>query len=186
MLGLQEINQGYQGLISARGSMVRLTWCGCLEIAIICDSFISKLGSILIWTPFCDIKALSIMCFVLDPLCKMIELFLWLILLQVSIEASNSVVVDQRKKQKSLVQQGSTATGEICHQGTSPCCVSLNQLHLRRTGSFLFCKKADEIFASKILGHHPHDLIDWLINKPFLFRQTFHVFSEKVKLFLHV
>jgi len=41
------------------------------------------------------------------------------------ISASNSVVVDQSKNQISLVQQGSTATGETCHQGTSPCYVSL-------------------------------------------------------------
>jgi len=36
------------------------------------------------------------------------------------ISASNSVVVDQSKKQISLVQQRNTATGETCHQGTKP------------------------------------------------------------------
>jgi len=41
------------------------------------------------------------------------------------ISASNSVVVDQSKKQISLVQQGNTATGETCHQGTNSCYVSL-------------------------------------------------------------
>jgi len=36
------------------------------------------------------------------------------------VSASNSVVVDQSKKQISLVQQRASATGEPCHQGIKP------------------------------------------------------------------
>ena len=87
MLGLQEINQGFPGLISsAKTSMVRFPLCGCLEIAIACESSIYKLFGFLIWTSFCDIKALSIMCFVLVPVCKTIVSFLELVLLQVSFQ----------------------------------------------------------------------------------------------------
>jgi len=36
------------------------------------------------------------------------------------VSASNSVVVDQGKKQISHVQQRTSATGEPCHQGMTP------------------------------------------------------------------
>jgi len=86
ILGLQEIKQGFPGLISAKGSMVRFTWYGWLEIAIICESCISKLFWYLIWTSFCCINALSVMCFVLVSLCKTIVSFLKLVSLQVSFQ----------------------------------------------------------------------------------------------------